>query len=1338
MSVTQAAKVVGVGRPALSNLLNGKSNLSSEMAAKFEKAFGVSASELLTMQSAFDAESSIASVSTTAVRSYIPPFAAPKANEIEQWSEGIDSRAKLAALLRMLVHSTCDGLEKVDFPAHDDSQRPGWDGQVISKTGNSWVPTGDSGWEFGTNKDIKAKADKDFEKSAKATPKDERLSKTFVFVSPRRWPGKDAWKKAQQSKKQWKDMVVLDSSDLEQWIEQSIPAQVWFKNELGHDHRGTRSLGRCWVQWNADCKPAFTPDVFDEASLIAGEKLLSHLRESDAMLHIEADSTLEGLAFIHAMLSAEEPGLTTLRDRIVVFSEKGPLTELANKSSRFIPVVINRETEAELSETGVKLCGISIVQRTMVQRTMVQSETDITLDTLSHDAFRKALEIMGLELDAIDRLDDESGRSLTVLRRRLAQSEAIRSPEWGSDKNLARSVFPFMLAGAWKNDNEDDRCVLERLSGLSSYEEIEGNFTEMLLQDSSPVWSIGSFRGVVSKIDALYAIQQSVTTTDLTRFFETAELVLSERDPSLDLPEKDRWAASIYGKTRTISAVLRKGIADSLVILAMHGTTLFKKRLGVDCQQEASNLVRKLFESMDADTVESQSDEFQRYAEAAPDEFLSIIERDLEKNDPTTQVLMRPIDNHLFSSNPRVGLLWALDLLAWSPKYFHPVIDILAKLCAMEPDDRSGNTAMQSLLSIFRSWMPQTSANVDQRISAYDRLVKDCPDVGWAIGKDQYHPGPRTGHFAVKPKWRDYALGYSEATNSERSKFETHCLESALNWAPMNKEKLADLVGSQEAFGQAHINRVWDRVIEWSKGASDEDRAWLRENIRVGVSRRVRRLIKKGASKKATQAQVSQAKDIYDKLEPDDLIWKHAWLFKSLWLEWSWGDVHEDDHDFDARDKRTAVLRNTAVKEIWDKAGIPGFVRLAQSDNAAHIVGNSIAELLADDKSRLVAIRHILGEDGFISSLQLQLLLDGLFSSLGADKAVELIETLQAELSEEQLVHLLCCCHFSERVWQAVDASSQSVTKDYWRKVPIRWGRLSEQELRYAVTKLLEAKRGLIALQLVQIDLENIASDQLYAILQAIPSSLKADRNASSMEHPIKEIFKLLNARGSVGHDKMASLELMYLELFQFDNGKIPNLEAEVNANPAMFCEAISIAYRGTNEPRDLEATEELKHAVSKAHTFLSALSSVPGADDGGLINADKLNSWILEARRISEKTGHLSSLDYQIGELMAHAPVGEDGVWPSEPVREVVNELCSSDLESGIIIGRFNSRGAFWSGEGGAQERELADQYKGWAKACEYDHPRMAAVLRYIADNYNNDAEREDSEAMIHKRMRY
>ena len=52
LSVTKAAEVLGVTRPALSALLNGHSALSPDMALRIEKAFGPKMDTLLRMQTA--------------------------------------------------------------------------------------------------------------------------------------------------------------------------------------------------------------------------------------------------------------------------------------------------------------------------------------------------------------------------------------------------------------------------------------------------------------------------------------------------------------------------------------------------------------------------------------------------------------------------------------------------------------------------------------------------------------------------------------------------------------------------------------------------------------------------------------------------------------------------------------------------------------------------------------------------------------------------------------------------------------------------------------------------------------------------------------------------------------------------------------------------------------------------------------------------------------------------------------------------------------------------------------------------------------------------------------
>jgi len=54
LSITDAAKVLGVSRPTLSSLLNGKADLSGDMAVRFDKAFGIDMETLMRMQNSYD------------------------------------------------------------------------------------------------------------------------------------------------------------------------------------------------------------------------------------------------------------------------------------------------------------------------------------------------------------------------------------------------------------------------------------------------------------------------------------------------------------------------------------------------------------------------------------------------------------------------------------------------------------------------------------------------------------------------------------------------------------------------------------------------------------------------------------------------------------------------------------------------------------------------------------------------------------------------------------------------------------------------------------------------------------------------------------------------------------------------------------------------------------------------------------------------------------------------------------------------------------------------------------------------------------------------------------
>ena len=505
-------------------------------------------------------------------------------------------------------------------------------------------------------------------------------------------------------------------------------------------------------------------------------------------------------------------GLASHQNQAVVFKSAQPLRTLASASSPFIAIACSEDAERELGNVYRQRHCIVIRPRNAVD-----PEPDIALELLGREGFETALTDMGIPPDEIDRLSRESGRSPTVLRRRLSPIDAIRKPQWAKDQEIGRRLIPIALVGAWDTESEADRKILAKLSG-DSYSKVEEIITDLRLMEDTPVWSIGKHRGLVSKIDALFAVSCLLGKNDILRFIKLAKRVLSERDPSLDLPEDKRWASAMYDKVRDHSNTLRNGICETLVLLSIHGNALFQDRLGLNIQELVSDLIGNLLKPLNIDTLLSHESDLPSYAEADPTKLLSLIEADLRQPNPVVLELLKPCASSGFGNCTRTGLLWALECIAWNPIHLARVSTILAELSKIEIIDNWANTPIASLNSIYRSWLPQTAASLDYRIKGLEMLVQRFPDIGWEICMQQFGPGMQIGISNYRPRWRADASGVGQVVSKqERLKFARKALDLVLSWThPYDSSKLGDLVDRLNAIHSEDESPVWALIEKWS------------------------------------------------------------------------------------------------------------------------------------------------------------------------------------------------------------------------------------------------------------------------------------------------------------------------------------------------------------------------------------------------------------------------------------------------------------------------------------------------------------------------------------------
>ena len=225
------------------------------------------------------------------------------------------------------------------------------------------------------------------------------------------------------------------------------------------------TLDRAWDRWAGASKSQMSADLFGPAVAAHRSTLGEWLkRPSDRPLVVAADSKGEALAFL-ACLSRDGEAPAEFLDRAVVINSARTLRTLAPSTSSFIPIVSDDETERELGHRRRH----SIVVR---PRNAVDREPDIALGLLGHRTFEEVACGYGACARRDDRLARESGRSPTILRRRLSKNGAIRRPRWAEESGIARKLVPMALVGAWHAESKADREVLHTLTSRP-FREIE-------------------------------------------------------------------------------------------------------------------------------------------------------------------------------------------------------------------------------------------------------------------------------------------------------------------------------------------------------------------------------------------------------------------------------------------------------------------------------------------------------------------------------------------------------------------------------------------------------------------------------------------------------------------------------------------------------------------------------------------------------------------------------------------------------------------------------------------------------------------------------------------------
>jgi len=1239
------------------------------------------------------------------------------ATDLNSWANTRVSQQEMPRLIRMLVSATTESIERIAFPSGDSVQSGGFDGMLITANGNAFVPQGVSIWEFGTDRNPKGKADSDFQKRTENPLGIDKSNTTFVFVTPRRWGNKERWETERKQEEQWADVRAYDADDIEQWLETAPAVNIWFGHLIGKRPEHSQDIATFWNEWRSETRPELSERLLMSTREAAVERLQKWLDGGQA-LTVQSDTVEEAIAFFASYIETLPLSVkNNLHSRIVIANNPDVFRTLLSTNDQLI--IIPKFTGAISSGMALQR-GHKVYLP--IDKSVSSSIEAVVLPSYNTRTLEAALVDTNIPLEQAREMALMSRGSLSILRRLTAVIPEAYTPLWARSE-WARDLIPFLLVGEWDHGNEEDRKVIVTITGRT-YDDAIAIFTRWANEPDAPVRKVGNIYQLKSRRDAWQNLNQYIDLDDIRKLSEAVNVVLNILDPRYELPKEDRHFAAIYKKLLPHSRNLRNGLSESLAMLSNHSNSHVKDRV--------RRIVWDLFRNGAHWVYWASFDGALSFlAEAEPDAVLTGLDRSL--SDPSFEIGDIFKQEISWGGCAQSDLLWALEVCAWNPSYLGRVAILLARLDKVDEGGNYSNRPFNSLVDIFLCWHPQTMANVSKRFEVIDSLLRYEETVGWRLLLELLPSQHSTTTGTQTPKWKDWAKDYKPGiSNIELYESIEMVCQRIITYVSAETSRWVDVIDKLNEMLPEYCNNLINLIASIDiQQLNRETRMKLWEKLREEVHRNR----KYSETDWALPAEATERLfAIYRSLEPDSFIDKYGWLF-------TWHPDHPDciEEEWEKEQERVKQIQTTAIQEVMNQEGVATLIEFSKFVERPSILGNLAGKFELVRSNIITILTTTLGSDNNKVTEFSAGLVGSFFQEVGWQGTEEVITKTSRTWNSGQLAEFFRYLPFDKATWEHF-SNYPEIRELYWKGLG-SWLRPTEDDYLEAISNLLEFDRPCAAFFIIShverakmTPPTELVIEVLFQLIRDIPDSNDWKSIQGSFDYEFNRLIEYLDGSG-VAHEVLERLEWMYLPLYKYRR-KPKYLMHKVARESDFFSQVIEVAFNDeTGEDLVDESEKEDKKRLSRlAYELLNECIIVPGATTDGCLHGETLKSWISNARQLCSKINRIKAADYEIGKLLAYSPNGMDGHWPHEDVREIIEELQSDELEAGLRTELYNKRGAVTRsiGEGGRQERILADRYKEDAVACEGRWFRTSTIMHRISERYEEEAKREDERAEL------
>ncbi|MDD4992592.1 MAG: hypothetical protein PHR83_10195 [Paludibacter sp.] len=1251
-------------------------------------------------------------------------------DNLESWANTAFSKSVLPYLISRLVRATTPASTKANLPSGSATYIGGWDGIVNCEIDTAYVPQGTSLWEFGTDLKPKVKAEKEYIKRKDNPlgfiPKDS----IFIFVTPRLWTKKVDWIAEKKAENHWKDVIVYDSIDLEQWLDISLPVSKWFAEEPGVNgipFEGVLTADEFWNEWSIG-PIKLEPEVVTAGREFEQQLLFDILQGEACIKAIKASTKDEATAFIIAsakMFSKNESEIFFSKSLI---SDNSNCFRTIRYNTKYPLNLIPRFNDASqfYSATGEK------------HHVLVPLGADddfnqdtINLPTIDRDNQIKSLVKSGLALEDAEKFSRESGRNITVLRKLL--KFPYFKAKWIEKENI-REIIPALLLGRWNETYVGDIELIEKLSE-QKYSDYLVTLNKWKNFEESPIIQIGETWRLTSPLDLWTNLSFQLTPKDFQIIEECFSLAFKNGNPIIEPEDKNSFTA-YFNKRNKYSNWSREGLTQSLILVGrLNGVKIPNLN---NPQNWVDNIIFDLLNNANGEMWVSIDHELPLISEASPESFLKAIKSSLEKEQPEIMDMFKEEDGILHKTSHHTGLLWALENLAWLPEYLRDVSLILLKLSRLDPGGNLENRPLNSITEIFKPWHYQTLASYDERMEILKYVSKKEKESGWSLLIRMLPEHHGIAHPTHKMRWRMFDKNTNQSyTYQEIWNTHSAIIEMLINLFDNDEEKFSLLI--KETFNKELSPKDRKKVLDWADTVCTNI-----EQKKFTTWEEIRKILNQHRSHPNTEwalpeSELARLESLYIKLQPIDVINKYIWLFNDQFPDFPEGFKY-DDKEFEKRheqhQRQIDEARDNAVTIFLKELGLNHTLELRKIVKEFWLLGGTLANVITNQEEIYTVCECLNDEKNLIGFVH---------SFIYRKSIVENFEWIQSlfkklqekKVSNKALSNVLIPLIQNQQLWDYIASLDEEIQNDYWLNMIPRFYHITEDEKTFGIEMLLKYKRFFSAIDIASHFADSIPSNLLSEMLRKA-GTVDASETPRFRGYEIEQVFKELDKRTDVEKSTLIHLEWLYLPILDSHGAKRKpkNLEEELANNPDFFIEVLKCIYIPKDKTllekeREGFSNEVIQNRAKQAFHLLHSWKKIPGMKEDNSINEDELKKWVIKARTLAETISRLDVADAEIGKVLAQYPENSP-FWPQEKIFQLIEEINTKSLKQNYSSALFNkrsfsSRAAF---EGGNIEREKAAYFEKLENDFKNKFPNVSEIFGHMKQGYLADAKRMDESA--------